>query len=384
MASSAAETDPKARLTDLVARTDEMVAALKELVTAESPSSDPEAVRFCAAVLMEVGSGLLDAPPEQLDAGRHLHLRWRFGDGAATPRVLLLGHYDTVWPIGTVGRWPFAVEGARASGPGVFDMKAGVIQALFAVASLEDRDGVDLLITSDEELGSTTSQPLIEEMARGAAAALVMEPSRDGKLKVARKGVSFYHLNFHGRAAHASVPHRGVNAMLEMARQVVELPAVARPDLGTTVTPTLASAGTAQNTVPPEAYAYADVRAPSVEEQERVDREIRGLQPHNPEVTIEVMGGANRPPMPPEISAALFERAVAAARRLGIDLPADGVTVGGGSDGNFTAAVGTPTLDGLGAVGDGEHAEGEYIEVARMPERAALLAELIDDIRGRP
>ena len=381
MATPAAETDPKVRLADLVARTDAMLEALKELVAAESPSSDPGAIRFCASVLAQVGTGLLGVEPEMLDAGRHLHLRWRFGGDAAVPRVLLVGHYDTVWPIGTAARWPFTVADGRASGPGIFDMKAGVIQSLFAVAALDDPSGVDLLVTSDEELGSTTSQPMIEEMARASVAALVMEPSRDGKLKVARKGVSFYHLDFKGKASHASVPHRGVNALLEMARQVVDLPSIARPELGTTVTPTLARAGTAQNTVPPEAYAYTDVRAPSIEEQERVDREIKGLQPHNPEVDIEVSGGPNRPPMPPEISAALFDRAVAAARRLGIDLPDEGATVGGGSDGNFTAAVGTPTLDGLGAVGDGEHAEGEYVEVARMPERAALLAELIEDLR---
>ncbi|MDP9324985.1 MAG: M20/M25/M40 family metallo-hydrolase [Candidatus Dormibacteraeota bacterium] len=356
-----------------------MLGALEELVMVESPSAEPAATAACAAELAGIGSVLLGEKPERLQIEGRVHLRWGF---EGTPRVLLVGHFDTVWPLGTVKRWPYAVEDGRATGPGIFDMKAGLVQALYAVASLQDRSGVQLLFTSDEELGSITSRATIEAMARGAAAALVLEPSRKGALKVARKGVSFYHLHFTGAAAHASEATRGANAMLEMAHQVVAIERLARPELGTTLTPTLASAGLTQNTVPAAAYAYIDVRVGGVAEQIRVDDEIRALPPHDPRVLLSVTGGPNRPPMSVEATRDLFDRARRCAGGLGLELPADGIEASGGSDGNFTAAMGTPTLDGLGAVGDHAHAEGEYVEVARMPERAALLAALIEDVRA--
>jgi glutamate carboxypeptidase len=354
-----------------------MLAALEELVMVESPSADIAATSACASELAGIGSVLLGEKPERLEVDGRVHLRWSFG---AKPGVMVVGHFDTVWPLGTTQRWPFNVSDRHATGPGVFDMKAGLVQALYAVASLPNPAGVELLFTSDEELGSITSQPVIEALAREVSAALILEPSRGGALKVARKGVSFYHLHFTGAAAHASDPKRGANALLEMANQVGALQQMARPELGTTLTPTLASAGTTQNTVPASAYAYIDVRVATVEEQARVDQEIRALAPADARIELSVGGGPNRPPLPVEASRDLFARAQLCAGALGIDLPAEGAEVGGGSDGNFTAAIGTPTLDGLGAIGDHAHAEGEFVEVDRMPERAALLAALIEDL----
>jgi glutamate carboxypeptidase len=379
MATAAPDSAPNERVRHLSEQTHGMLGALEELVMVESPSADLAATAACAAELAGIGSVLLGEKPERLEIEGRVHLRWGF---AGAPKVLLVGHFDTVWPMGTVRRWPYAVEAGRATGPGIFDMKAGLVQALYAVASLEDRSGVQLLFTSDEELGSITSQATIEAMARDAAAALVLEPSRKGALKVARKGVSFYHLHFTGAAAHASEATRGVNAMLEMAHQVAAIERLGRPTLGTTLTPTLATAGVTQNTVPAEAYAYIDVRVGSAAEQARIDDEIRALPAHDSRVLLSVTGGPNRPPMPVEATRDLFERARRCAAGLGIEFATDGVEASGGSDGNFTAAMGTPTLDGLGAVGDHAHAEGEYVEVARMPERAALLAALIEDVRA--
>jgi glutamate carboxypeptidase len=369
---------PDTALGRMTAQVAGMVAALEELVMVESPSADADATAACATALSGIGGMVLGEKPERLDIDGRVHLRWRFG---ASPKVMVVGHFDTVWPLGTTARWPFTTADGRATGPGVFDMKAGVIQALFAVAAVARREDVQVLFTSDEELGSITSRALIETAARESAAALVLEPSRGGALKVARKGVSFYHLNFEGVAAHASDPARGANALLAMAQLVLDVERMANPELGTTVTPTLASAGTTQNTVPAAAYCYVDVRTATTTEQARVDTDIRALATGSG-VRLNVRGGPNRPPLPADASRELFRRAQACARTLGITLAAEGAEVGGGSDGNFTAAVGTPTLDGLGAVGDLAHAEGEYIELDRLPERAALLAALVDDLSG--
>ncbi|MEA2646014.1 MAG: glutamate carboxypeptidase [Chloroflexota bacterium] len=363
----------KAVLAGLREQTPAMLAALEELVMIESPSSDTSATAACATAFAAMGSALLGEKPERLEVDGRQHLLWRFGPHT---RVLVVGHLDTVWPVGTTARWPFGVEGGRASGPGVFDMKAGLVQALYGLAALPDPTGIALLATTDEELGSITSRGLIEQLAAGCQAVLVAEPSRNGALKIARKGVSFYHLHVTGLAAHASEPQRGGNALLEMADQVIGLVSIARPDLGTTVTPTLASAGSTQNTVPAAAYAYVDVRVATAVEQGRVDAAFQALRATRPHVSLEVRGGANRPPMEESAARDLFSRATRLAEELDIDLPADGAMVGGGSDGNFTAALGVPTLDGLGGVGDQAHAEGEHVLVERIPERAALLAAL--------
>jgi glutamate carboxypeptidase len=357
-----------------------MTDALRALVEAESPSTDLAAVARCAEAVAALGRDLLGAEPERVLVDGRTHLRWTFGD----PRIVLIGHMDTVWPAGTLAAWPFAIEDGIAAGPGVFDMKGGIVQGLFALNTLGDLDGIALLITSDEELGSPTSDALIEETARSAVAALVLEPAAHGALKTARKGVSTYEVRVTGREAHAGLePERGVNALTELAHHVIALERIADPSAGTTVTPTVASAGTAINVVPAAATVHIDVRAAEPGEQTRVDDAIRALAPRDPAATVEVIGGINRPPMPESASAGLFARAKRLAAEL--DLPElEGAAVGGGSDGNFTAALGIPTLDGLGAVGGGAHARSEHIVLSTMPERAALLAALIDDLRSSP
>ena len=347
---------------------------LEALVTTESPSSDPAACTACADVLATIGEQRLGVAPERVDAGGSPAVLWRFG---GPTRVLLVGHLDTVWPLGTLAELPFRVEGDRATGPGVFDMKAGLVQGIHALASLSSRDGVAFLVTSDEEIGSPGSRSLIESEAHGAAAALVLEPSADGgALKTARKGVSMYGLQVRGRAAHAGLePEKGINALVEAAHQVLALGGIARPDLGTTVTPTVASAGTTMNVVPEMASVQVDVRCATPEEQQRVDDEIRALATVLPGATFTVTGGPNRPPMPASSSADLFARATRLA-----SFPVTGVEVGGGSDGNFTAGAGVPTLDGLGPVGDGAHARHEWTDVSAMPARIDLLAALVHDL----
>jgi glutamate carboxypeptidase len=297
--------------------------------------------------------------------------------------VLLLCHLDTVWPRGTLERWPFRVEGDRATGPGVVDMKAGLVQALFALSALGAPDGVRLLVTTDEEVGSPSSRALIEASATGLEAALVLEGAYEGALKVARKGTAQYTVRIAGRAAHASEPGRGANATLEMASQILEVAGLADPAAGTTVTPTLASAGTTANTVPAHAELRVDSRAATVAELERVRQAMLALRPHLEGTEVAVSGGVERLPMTREISSGLFARAERLAAALGLS-PLRGALAPGGSDGQFTAALGIPTLDGLGAVGGNAHAEGEWVELERMPERAALLAALTRELLGTP
>lgn len=350
---------------------------LASLVESESPSSDLRACRTCADVVATIGGELLGEAPDYLELDGHTHLRWRFGSAT---RVVLVGHFDTVWPAGTTARWPFAVADGVATGPGAFDMKAGIVQALHALSCLNDLTGLALVLTSDEEIGSPSSRSLIEESATGAAAALVLEPSTGGALKIARKGTSNYILEITGKAAHAGLePEKGVNATLELAHQVLAVQTVGRIEAGTTVTPTLAGAGSTSNTVPGSAFVHIDVRAETLDEQERVDAALRDQRAQVPGTSLFLRGGPNRPPLPAAASAALMERARELAGTLGLgDLT--GVASGGGSDGNFTAGIGVPTLDGLGAVGDGAHAEGEHVLTATMPERAALVALLVEDV----
>ena len=365
----------------LAGRLPEMLDLLADLVTSESPSADAAALRATAALVAERGRALLGREPEWADTDPPV-LSWRIParDAEAGRPVLLLCHLDTVWPMGTIARWPFAVDDGRATGPGAFDMKAGLVQALFAVAELErsgrPSPGVVLLVTSDEEVGSPGGRRFIEEEARHAGAVLVLEASAGGRLKLARKGVGMYRLEVTGRAAHAGLePERGVNALTAAAGLVLEAAGIASPAEGTTVTPTLARAGTTQNTVPASAEVSLDVRAASAAEQERVDRALRRLGvPAG--ARLAVHGGINRPPLEARASARLFALARGLAAGCGIP-ELGGVAVGGGSDGNFTAALGIPTLDGIGAVGDGAHAEGEYVVVGEMPARAALVTELV-------
>lgn len=351
-----------------------MLEVLDALVSSESPTANVDLCRTCAGVLAERGSQILHLDAEILEIGGRPHVRWR----GASPRVLVIGHFDTVWPAGTIDRWPFSVSDGIATGPGVFDMKAGLVQGLYALAGRGSLDDVDIVFTSDEEIGSPTAQPLYEEAARAVDAAFVLEPSANGALKVARKGVATYLVEVKGLASHAGLnPHDGVNALSELARQVIDIEGFA--DGATTVTPTIAKAGTATNTVPASAILRVDVRVPTFEEQDRIDAAMSSLRTHIDGASVDVTRTSLHPPMPRSTAEALFARAQNVASTLGM-APLDGVEVGGGSDGNFTAAVGTPTLDGLGAVGDGAHAEGEHVIIDRMSERAALFAALVDDV----
>jgi glutamate carboxypeptidase len=359
-----------------VSMLEELLDDLQTLVECESPSSDLAAVARSAEVVARVGTARLGVEPERIVLDGRTHLRWRLGDGPS--RVLLVGHHDTVWPLGTLATHSFGVEAGIMRGPGCFDMKAGLVMAFHAAAGL---DGVTLLVTGDEELGSPSSRGLIEDEARLAAAALVLEASADGgALKTERKGVSLYDVRAVGRAAHAGLePERGVNATLELAHQALLVSALSDPAAGTTVTPTAVRAGTTTNTVPAEGSFAVDVRVRTLAEQDRVDEAMRALSPVLPGATIEVTGGPNRPPLEAEASAALFERVRALAVRLGLPEPT-ATAVGGASDGNFTAGVGTPTLDGLGAVGGGAHADDEHVLVGELPGRTALLRALVEEL----
>jgi glutamate carboxypeptidase len=347
------------------------------LVRVESPSDDLAAVARSADAVAALGTRLLGRSPERIVREGRTHLRWSFG----LPRVLVLGHHDTVWPLGTLDRIPATVQGGVMRGPGCFDMKAGVAIALHAIAALPDPEGVSLLITGDEEPGSPTSRQLIENTARGLRAALVLEAAgAGGALKTVRKGVSRYEVAIRGRAAHAGLdPERGINASVELAHQILSLEALADPVAGTTVTPTRLEAGTTVNTVPAEAGVAVDVRVTRADEQERVDRAVHALRPVLAGARLEITGGPNRPPLTSHASASLFERAVRVAAEQGLG-PLTGTSVGGASDGNFTAGVGTPTLDGLGAVGGGAHAEDEHVVVAELVPRARLLTALLADL----
>ena len=354
---------------------DEVLADLATLVSAESPSHDLSAITNCAQVLARIIERRLGSAPELVDGEAGPHVHWR---GSDRPSVLVLGHHDTVFALGTLATRPFAVTGGRATGPGVFDMKAGIVQAIHAVASLPDRAGVELLFTADEEVGSKSSRDLLEARARACGRVLVLEPSADGgALKTARKGVGTFELVITGRAAHAGLePEKGINSVVAAAALITQVAAFGDPVHATTVTPTMVSGGTAENVVPAQTRVKVDVRVVEPEEKARVEALMAGLQSTVPGATVTVLGGIDRPPMHASASAGLFPIARDAARCVGIG-EVDGVGVGGGSDGNFTAAIGIPTLDGLGAVGGGAHAEHEWVDIDTMVPRARLLAELI-------
>lgn len=359
----------------------QMIRMLEKLVAAESPSDDVSALNACAEVISRESQAILGVPPEMLvGPNGQKNLMWRFGN----PRVGIVGHYDTVWPTGTVATWPFTVEGENATGPGVFDMKAGIVQLFYGLAALESLDGVAVLLTCDEEIGAPSSLGLIEELARSVQAVLVIEPSEgNGRVKVARKGIHVYRVDIEGRASHSGLePEAGVNALTEMAHQVLAIQGLGDSAQGTTVTPTGGVGGAAINVVPGHATFTVDVRALSQPELDRVDAIVSTLHPVTPEAQVTVTRVMTAPALPRTASEKLFARAQQVAHDLGLP-PLEGAEVGGGSDGNFTAAI-VDTLDGLGAVGGNAHAKGEYIDVAQMPQRAALLAGLVTDLLNRP
>ncbi len=352
------------------------VELVERLVSVESPSADLDATARCADELIAIARDHTDATAERVVVDGRTHLRWTSGP----TRVVLLGHLDTVWPRGTLARWPFSIDGDRMTGPGVFDMKTGLVQMLAAVRDLPSAAGVTMLVTSDEEIGAPTSQQLIEDTCREARAVLVLEPSIDGALKIARKGIGIYRVEVTGRAAHAGLePHNGINATVEAAAQVLDIAGLGDAAGGTTVTPTVMSGGTTVNTVPAAASVAVDVRAETVAELTRVDEALQALRPSLPGSEIKTITESVRPPLEAAMSAALFARAQQVASRLGFG-PLAGRAVGGASDGNFTAALGVPTLDGLGAVGEHAHAEGEWASASAITERTTLVRELLREI----
>ena len=357
---------------------DAMLADLDALVSCESPSRDIERLNSHAQLLSGLMERMLGSAPTLIDSPVGPHIHWRGGND---PKVLILGHHDTVHPAGTLTRLPFVVRDGIATGPGVFDMKAGIVQAIYAVASLADSSHVEILLSADEEIGSHASRALIEERAIACGSVLVLEPSADGgALKIGRKGTGTINLAIEGRASHAGLePEKGINSLVELATLIPQIIAIADESMGTTVTPTLASAGTADNVVPALTTCAVDVRVAVPSEKPRVEAAFAALRLQHPDARLVLSGQIGRPPMHESAAAGLFPIATAVATRIGISA-LDGVVVGGGSDGNFTAAVGVETLDGLGAVGGGAHGDTEHVVVATMPQRAALLAGLCQEL----
>jgi glutamate carboxypeptidase len=357
---------------------DAMLADLDTLVSCESPSRDIDRLNTHAALVSDLMVRLLGSAPTLIESPVGPHIHWQ---GGSDPKVLILGHHDTVHPAGTTDRLPFSVRDGVAYGPGVFDMKAGIVQAIHAVAALTDRSHIEILLTADEEIGSHASRALLEERALACGSVLVLEPSADGgALKIGRKGTGTITLTIEGRASHAGLePEKGINSLVELAGLIPQIVAIANPELGTTVTPTLASAGTADNVVPALTTCAVDVRVAIPAEKPRVEAAFAALTLHNPEARLTISGQIGRPPMHESAAAELFPIAATVAARIGIDA-LDGVVVGGGSDGNFTAAVGVHTLDGLGAVGGGAHGDTEHVLVSTMPARAALISGLCQEL----
>jgi glutamate carboxypeptidase len=358
-----------------------LLSVIKELVACESPSGDRDALERCAAILstrFTAAGAMVTRVPARTTAD-HVLAEWR-GPG---PPVLLLGHFDTVWPVGQLARMPLREEDGRLHGPGVFDMKAGLGIGLLAVRALQTngdsaRPHVKFLVTSDEEVGSGTSRESIERLARESAAVLVLEPSLPGgALKTARKGVGEFEVIAHGVPAHAGVdPDAGASAVHELARQVSRIEALSDRSRGLSVNVGVIEGGTRPNVVAEHARAIVDVRIARLADAEAITSALTRLEPADRRVRLEIRGGINRPPMERTDGVAkLYALACETARELGFELR-EGAT-GGGSDGNFTAALGVPTLDGLGAVGDGPHALHEHIIIRELPRRAALVAGVL-------
>jgi glutamate carboxypeptidase len=363
---------------------EEMLEDLRLFVEQETPSTEKKLLddfaRFLAGYAATVG-GRAEILPA-VGSGDHVRIRW--DDEGSGPPIFLLGHYDTVWAEGTIKEMPFGVRGDIATGPGVFDMKCGLVQGFWAVRALREVVGIErpmvFVCNSDEEVGSPTSRALIEEEARGAATVLVLEPSLGGALKTARKGVGLYSVRVTGRPSHAGLdPEGGISAIEEMARLVLELHGHTDHRSGTTINVGVIGGGTRYNVVAAEAFAEVDVRAVTVAEAERMNEILLSLEPQHGEADVRVEGGVIWPPMERTAKIAeLFNHARSLAGEIGFDLE-EGLA-GGASDGCLCAALGVPVLDGLGAVGGGAHAVDEHVEVASMVPRAALVARLLETL----
>lgn len=351
----------------------DMLGDIERLVMCESPSRDVVRLAHSADVLSTLMTRLLGSAPRIIESAAGPHVHW---SGGGDPHVLIVGHHDTVHPAGSTAARPFTVDGDTASGPGIFDMKAGIVQALHGVSKIADRSHIEILITADEEVGSHASRDLIVERAKAAGSVIVLEPSADGgAAKVARKGTGTFEVVVSGKAAHAGLePEKGVNALMALAEILPNIAAIADVTKGTTVTPTMAKAGTADNVVPDEAICTVDVRVVEPGEKERVEAAMASLVTNVRGATVTIRGGINRPPMHESSSRQLFSLLRSVAAELGLTI--DGVAVGGGSDGNFTAQAGVHTIDGMGAVGEGAHTTHECIIVSTIAARAALVAKL--------
>lgn len=352
------------------------LADLQELVELQSPSEDLGACARVVELAVEIAARNLSEPAKVIEAGGRPVFWW----GSENPEVVLLCHLDTVWPIDSyLPLW--REEGDQIFGPGIFDMKAGFLQAMYAIKEIPNASSkIALVGTTDEEIGSRASRELIEDLARGAKATLVFESSIDDTVKIGRKGTSMYRITIHGRAAHAGLePEKGINATTEISRIVLEMAALENPEHGTTVVPTLMQSGTTTNTVPATATLDIDARSFLSSELERIDIAIRTLKPSHPDAGIEITGGINRPPLEHAATAELYETIEKVAANLGMP-PVGHVSVGGASDGNLAAAVGGKVLDGLGASGYGAHAAHEHIFISKLEPRIALIAGFIKEL----
>jgi glutamate carboxypeptidase len=366
-------------------RQKQIVALIREMVECESPSDDPAAVNRFVDLLGDVAPSFArvkTVPGGRF--GRHVVCEFELFGKKKPGQILALGHSDTVWPLGTLTGMPFRQKDGRLWGPGVLDMKAGIAFFIYAMRILRDLEApvahkVVMQINSDEEVGSESSRALTEKNAQRSKAVLVLEPGTglEGKLKTARKGIGDYTVTVRGKATHSGLDFTGgASAILELARQIGKIAGFTDLRRGITVNPGVISGGTRVNVVAAEARTEVDMRVPRLKDAAALDRKFHALRPVDKRCTIEVTGGLNRPPLErsPAI-AQLFRKAQALAREMGVALEES--SVGGGSDGNFTAALGIPTLDGLGAVGEGAHALNESILMDRIADRTALLAKLV-------
>jgi glutamate carboxypeptidase len=362
-----------------------MLETLRRFVTAESPSLEKAAADRCCTVIAEAWreSGARVERITQKHRGDILRITHTPSKSRPSDQLLVLGHYDTVYSTGTIARMPFRVKAGKAYGPGTFDMKAGIVQALFVLQALQQeeiplRKRIVFLWTSDEEIGSESSRKIFETEARRSDAVFVLEPSFGprGLLKTARKGVGEAELIVHGRASHAGLaPQEGINAIHELARQLARIEGWNDFQRGVTINAGVIEGGTRTNVIPERARAVLDLRALRVLDMRSLERRLHALRPFKQGARLEITGGFDRPPLEHNMSAALFARAQLLAKQMNVSLGE--CTVGGGSDGNFTAALGIPTLDGLGAVGDGAHSSHEHVLINTMPTRSALLAALL-------
>jgi glutamate carboxypeptidase len=373
------------RLHYFESRRDALLQTIREFVEIESPSDNKPAADRMGAFLAERFAVIGGCPQLHRTENFGDNLQIDFSGAANTNPVLLLGHFDTVYPLGTLPAMPCQIDNGRLRGPGVLDMKAGIALMLFAVEAVQAWHGqlprpVTVFLVSDEEVGSSSSRKITEDLARKSAAVLVLEPAAGlrGAVKTARKGVGNYTLTVKGVAAHAGLdPGKGHSAILELARQIAVISKWNDLNSGVSVNPGLIRGGTRTNVIAAEAVAEIDVRIKSTKQAVGLDRKFRGLKPFDKHCKLHIEGGINRLPMERNAGvAALYKKAQAVAKQIRWKL--EEAAVGGGSDGNFTAGIGIPTLDGLGAVGEGAHAIHEYIVISELPRRALLLAGLIE------